>query len=489
LSYERLFAYKYLASCYASTGLIFPSPPGKTYQAYLYRGRTARQEHGRAITYTSATKTLADTRTMPNSVTPWKAWTTDQWKDYYIQIISGPNNQLVRKITANTANAITLDNAFPYDPSGVSGNAAASGNSAIKLVDSTGTTNWIANIWVNYLLYMVDGPNAGKSMRIISNDATSVTVEGTGFTSSIGGNDSYRISGDAFRINVIAGNAALNGSTQSGKNSTNSVLIDSSDNIGTTLPPKNWSTNQWAGFYLYLSSGPNIGLFRTITGNTANSITVAPFPYQIASGDAYSILDPRTEAQAIEAYWLQIYDPIANINDFQFIPNSDLSGKMRFAKTGSSLNLYTSPAAVSWQSRRQLNLAAGTTFIPNLYWIYQLGRLPHTAGTSESTTINNFQFTVPASMPTNISSSYWSPEVGHVFRRLTLFGNPVEVSWTKIDAATLYQVERCESSDHQNPAGRTVSATCVTFTQDQPTDGSSTVANLTSNVGLVAGYT
>lgn len=492
---DASLAYKYLTSSYASARFDFQSPPGKTYQSYMYRGRMPRTEQGRAMTYTAATKTLTDTRTMPNSTTLWKNWTTDQWKDYYIQIVSGPNNQLVRKVTANTANSITLDNAFPFDPSGVSGNAAASGNSTTKLVDATGTTNWAANIWVNYLLYMDSGPNAGKSMRISSNDATSVTVEGTGFTSPIGSGDAYRISGDQYRINVIAGNAAINGSTKDGYNSTNSVLVDSSDNssltnIGNILPPKDWVTNQWAGFHLYLSSGPNIGQFRTIASNTANTITVTPpFPYQIASGDSYTIFDPRTEAQAIEMYWVQIYDPVASTTDFQIIPTSELAGKMRFAKTGSSLKFSTSPATLSWTQRRQLDLAAGNTFVPSSFWLYQLGRLPHTAGTSQSATINNFQFTVPASLPTTISSSYWEPEVGHFFRRPILSGTPVELSWTKVDSATLYQVERCESTTHQNPADRIVSTTCVTFNQSQPTDGGTRVASLAANAGLVAGYT
>jgi uncharacterized delta-60 repeat protein len=494
LADDASLGYKYLTSSYASARFDFQSPTGKSYQSYLYRGRLPKTEQGRTIAYNSATKTLTDNRTMPNSTTAWKNWSTDQFKDFYIQILSGPNNQLVRKITANTANSITLDNAFPYDPSGVSGTAAASGNSNTKLVDSTGTTNWVTNIWVNYLLYMDSGLNAGKSMRIVSNDATSVTVEGTGFASPIGAGNSYRISGDQYRINVIAGNAAINGNTNDGKNNTNSVLVDSSDNsaianIGTILPPKDWVTNQWAGFYLYMSSGPNIGQFRTIAGNTANSITVnPPFPYQLASSDSYIIYDPSSAAQAIEAYWVQINDPIASTNDFQIIPTSDLSGKMRFARTGSSLKLYTSPATLSWTLGRQLNLAAGDTFTPSFFWIYQLGRLPHTAGTSESATISNFQFTAPSNSA-NISPSYWTPEAGHNFRRPTLNANTVEVSWTKADTSLLYEVERCESSNHQDPTARTVSTTCVTFTQAQPTDGSTRVANLTANAGLVAGYT
>ena len=494
---DTTLPYLYLASTYATVRFDFQSPSGsKYYQSYINRGRVVPQEYGRASAYDAGTKTISDTRTMPGSAVAWKNWApVDKWKDYYVQIISGPNNQLVRKITASTTNSITLDNAFPNDPSGVTGVAAASGNSNTKLVDSTGTTNWTTNIWVNYLLVMVDGPNAGKSMRIKSNDATSVTVEGTGFASSIGSGDSYKIVGDSYRINVIAGNAATNGSTVDGLNNTNTVLIDASKNIGSTLPLKDWTTgpDQWAGFYLYMSSGPNIGLFRTIASNTASSITVdTPFPYQIASNDSYMIYDPRSAAQAIEAYWVQIYDPIYSVNDMQIIPTSETSGKLRIARTGSSLKLYTSPTAESWTLRRQVDLSATDAFTPSSFWIYQLGRLPHVAGTNITTNINNFVFTVPASTPGNISSTYWAPEVGHTHRKASLSGNTVEVGWNKALTSVLYEIERCSSqaSDQHTPTIRVLTApTCTTYTLYQPTDGGSRVLSSDANTGLIPGYT
>ena len=63
--------YLYLQSSYASARIDFSSPTtpiAKNYQSYIYRGRTP-QETGRAMAYTSATKTLTDTRTMPNGST------------------------------------------------------------------------------------------------------------------------------------------------------------------------------------------------------------------------------------------------------------------------------------------------------------------------------------------------------------------------------------------------------------------------------------
>jgi len=483
--------YLYLASSYASFRHDFQSPTGKTYNVTIQRGRVVPQDNGRTTAHAASLSTLYDTRTMAGSSVQWKGWGVDQWKDYYLQMTSGPNNQLVRKVTGNGANSITVDAPFPNDPAALTGTAAATGNSRTKLVDAT-VTNWTVNQWQNYYLHMVSGPNAGQTLKIISSDASSVTVAGTGFTSSIGSNDVYRIfnaTGDSYRINVIAGSAAINGSTQDGRNSTNALLVDSSDNTGTALPPKNWSINQWQGFYLYMSSGPNIGLFRTISSNSANTVTVdPPFPYQIASSDSYTMLDPRAAAQAQEAYWISIYEPITSMTEQLILPTSDASGKLRLARNGNTLQFYTAPNSGVWQLRRQLDLQSGDIYTPGLFWIYQLGRLPHLNGTNVRTKVENFQFTIPASNPANISSSYWNPEVGHLFRRSSLSGNTVEVAWNKLGTATLYEVERCTSTNPNNPELRSV-GTCTTFTQSQPTDTTTRLLSTQATTGLVAGYT
>jgi hypothetical protein len=410
---ETTLPYRYLMSSYATLRFDFQAPTGKTYNAYLYRGRIVPQDNGKITTY-SDPLTLSDTRTMAGSATPWKNWGVNQWQDSYLQMTSGANNQLVRKITANTGNSITLDSPFPTSPA----------------------------------------------------------------------------SGDTYRINVIAGTAAINGNTRDGRNSTNALLVDSSNNSGTALPPKNWGINQWAGFHLYLSSGPNSGLFRTITANTAGSITVdPPFPYQIGSSDSYTIFDPRPAAQATEAYWVSIYEPVTAVTEQLIFPTGDTAGKLRLARSGNNLQFYTAPAGGGWQLRRQMELAAGDLYTPSALSVYQLGRLPHTAGTTVATKVENFQFTQPSATGVTFSPTFWTPEVGHLFRRASLTGAAVEAGWDRIATALFYEVERCPSSDHQNPAGRTVnSAACTTFVEYQPADGTRVVSTA-ANTGLVGGYT
>jgi hypothetical protein len=404
-------AYLHLMSAYAALRFDFQAPAGKTYNAYLYRGRIVPQDNGKATAATAAT--LSDTRTMASG-TPWKNWGTDQWQGSYLQMTSGANNQLVRRIAASTANGLTLESPFPVAPA----------------------------------------------------------------------------SGDSYRINVIAGSAAANGKTQDGRNSTNALLVDSSNNSGTALPPKNWGVNQWAGFKLYLSSGPNIGLFRTISSNTANSITVdPPFPFPIASGDSYTIFDPRPAAQAVEAYWVSIYEPVTGVTEQLIFPASDTAGKFRLARSGGNLQFFTAPAAGGWQLRRQLELAAGDLLTPSALWVYQLGRLPHVSGTTVGTKVENFQFTQPAATGVAFSPTFWAPEVGHLFRRASLSGTPVETGWDRIATARFYEIERCQSSDHQNPAGRTVNANaCTTVVEYQPADGTRVISPA-AVTGLVGGYT
>ncbi len=406
--------YLYLVSTYAGLRFDFQAPAGKTYNAYLYRGRIPPQDNGKITAYAPSLVTLSDTRTMAGSATPWKGWGVNQWKDNYLQMTSGANSQLVRRITANSATSLTLESPFPVDPA----------------------------------------------------------------------------NGDSYRINVIAGTAANNGKTQDGKTSTNAQLVDSSDNSGTTLPPKNWAPNQWAGFHLYMTSGPNIGLFRTISSNSANTVIVdPPFPYQIASGDSYTIFDPRPAAQAVEAYWVNIVEPVTNVSEQLIFPASDTAGSFRLAKSGNSILLYTAPPAGAWQLRRQLDLQAGDLYTPTSLWVYQLGRLPHPAGTMVQTRVENFQFTLPASQPVTFSPTYWTPEVGHIFRRASLAGAAVETAWNRIPSATFYEIERCPSSDHQNPAGRTVNDTaCTISVEPQPSDGLR-VVSAAATTGLAGGYT
>src|SRR6185369_9243881 len=180
---------------------------------------------------------------------------------------------------------------------------------------------------------------------------------------------------------------------------------------------------------------------------------------------------------------------VTSMTEQLIFPSSDAAGKLRLARTGNSLQFYTAPSSGVWQLRRQLDLQSGDLYTPSLFWVYQLGRLPHVSGTNVRTRVENFQFTVPASTPTNFSSSYWAPEVGHIFRRSSLSGNTVEVAWDKLGTANLYEVERCLSSDSNNPAVRTVSAACTTFTQSQPTDSATRLLSTPATTGLVAGYT
>ena len=407
--------YLYLASMYASVRFDFQSPAGKTYNSYLYRGRFVPQDNGRTTAGSSAAQ-IYDTRTMAGGATPWKSWGTDQWKDYYLQMTSGPNNQLVRKITANTASSITLESPFPTDP-------------------------------------------------------------GAG--------------GDSYRINVIAGAAATNGKTQSGQNNTSTRLVDSAGNTGSTLPPKNWSTNQWAGFHLYMSSGPNIGQFRTISSNTADTITVStPFPYQIASGDGYTIFDPRPAAQAIDAYWVSIYEPVTNITEQLIVPTSDTAGKLRLARSGSSLQFQAAPATGEWQLLRQLNLSPSDAILPVSYWVYHFGRLPYQGGTQVKTTLDSFQFTQPASTPAVFTPTYWASEVGHTFKRAVTTSPPVEAAWNRIATALSYELERCQTLDPWSPNIRTIlGSSCKTMTLSQPGDGITRLVHPDANTGILPGYT
>jgi hypothetical protein len=88
--------------------------------------------------------------------------------------------------------------------------------------------------------------------------------------------------------------------------------------LSTTQPPQlAWPTNSLVGMLLTFSSGANDDVSRTITANTATSMTVAAaFPYTPASNDSFHVMEQRF--QPITSGWLALCSttpPSPQIND------------------------------------------------------------------------------------------------------------------------------------------------------------------------------
>ncbi|OHB33202.1 MAG: hypothetical protein A2X79_00145 [Desulfuromonadaceae bacterium GWB2_53_15] len=267
-----------------------------------------------------------------------------------------------------------------YNGMATSGTTTSLNDTRVMAGTSTPWKSWETNQWAGKYLQMTNGANSLLVRKIAGNTANSITLD-SAFPTAVATNDKYR-------INVIGGTAA-------GSGNSNTLLVDGATGLANS-PFKDWVDNQWTGFQLKMTSGPNIGQVRTITGNTATTVTVSPpFDNQIGNyasgGDSYQIFDVGETAKAKDYYFLGINEAQNNVVEQQYFLTSDTSGRFRIAKSGNSIKFYTSSSGGEWNLMRQLDLPGSAT--PTLLGLYQLGSLSEPAGTSMKAQFDNFQLT------------------------------------------------------------------------------------------------
>ena len=182
---------------YAILRLGFSSPADSNYTITLARQKSQLFESGSATAGTADKKSLTDARKMTGTATSLKNWTTDQFKNYYLQMTSGASNRQTRLISGNTANTISVATAFgsqiasgdTYSINSITSNASIVGTTTV-LNDTL--PGWTANQWVGFTLKMNSGTNAGQTRPITANTTSSITVS-PAFSTAIASGDSYQI--------------------------------------------------------------------------------------------------------------------------------------------------------------------------------------------------------------------------------------------------------------------------------------------------------
>lgn len=189
---------------------------------------------------TKGTATAAAASTLTDTT---KSWTVNQWQNYTVILTQGTGAPQQRTITSNTANTITVSVAWTlpapvagtkYEIVALSGLATSSGTST-TLVDAT--KSWTTNQWAGTDVVLQSGVNSPQQRTILSNTGNTLTVD------------------------EPWGNIQQFGSATS---ATTTTLTDA----GST-----WTNNMFAGMQLELT-GPNGAQIRTITSNTADTLTV-----------------------------------------------------------------------------------------------------------------------------------------------------------------------------------------------------------------------
>lgn len=117
------------------------------------------------------------------------AWTTDQFRGFYVLIVDGTGEGQCAKITGNTSTTLTVQDsktglALAVAPAASSvyqirsidtlASGVATSGSATTLVNSAKT--WTVNQWTNYQLRIVSGTGAGQIKTIASNTANTLTI-------------------------------------------------------------------------------------------------------------------------------------------------------------------------------------------------------------------------------------------------------------------------------------------------------------------------
>lgn len=234
-----------------------------------------------------------------------KNWATNEHvgKIVAISTVGPAGSSQLRRITANTATTLTLQSALGtvaangtsryiiYQPEAFGrdqqyllasrGNQGwATGGSGTTLIDST--KNWLVNQWANYKFRVIAGTGVGSEVTITSNTETTLTYSAPGFTADT--TTKYLIMDTFGTVTAVP---------------TATTITDTT---------KNWTTNQWAGKRLRITSGSQTAgttAFEvTISSNTATVITFPTITGVLAADATYTILSIPARGAGIQLSWI-----------------------------------------------------------------------------------------------------------------------------------------------------------------------------------------
>ncbi len=205
---------------------------------------------------------------------------------------TGPQGAQTRTITANTSDTLTITPAYATNVTDT-----ATGGSASTLVDTS--VSWATNAWANKTVQITVGAASGQSRRVLSNTNNTLTIENT-WTASAGGQAT---------------------------SATSTTLVDAT---------QAWTVNAFAGMTVDLLAGTGAPQSKTITSNTATTLTISgafsPVP---AFGTTYRILQvPTATSQYI------VRDGAASGSTFQIKQTSPVP------TAGSQFELFKSACRV-----------------------------------------------------------------------------------------------------------------------------------------------
>jgi len=248
------------------------------------------------------TATGGSVSTVVNSA---KSWTTNQWTGYYVVMTYGNNIGVSRKITDNEATTLTVSPAF-------STTILAGDKYKISLYppDPSSTYYYKVRAYKDHLA----SPQCGEWDLLYTNMVNEITNPAmpTNFVARPAGSKKMEL---LWTNNDVVAQSTAGGST--------TAIVTSG---------KTWVIDQWANYYVVMTSGDNIGLSRLITGNSATTLTVTPeLPYAVGAGNDYRIVDRQgyiIEKKAANGQFVAIATLAADL--VQYIDTKNLNPNKQY---------------------------------------------------------------------------------------------------------------------------------------------------------------
>jgi hypothetical protein len=209
------------------------------------------------------TESLTDS---PTLVTDRPNWLQNQWVNSEVRILMGAGAGQVRRITTNSPTQLTFTPAvnptlqvasttYTIAPARANAGTVTAAAATTLTDNSTGTElkSWNIDQWANYEVRIVAGTGEGQVGTITSNTDKVLTVTPAWITLP-----------NTTSVYAISSADTVTGRATSG---TTTAVNDTA---------AAWDANKWTGYEVQIISGAGLGQIRTITGNTATSLTVNP---------------------------------------------------------------------------------------------------------------------------------------------------------------------------------------------------------------------
>jgi hypothetical protein len=154
----------------------------KTYQSLLTPAFSGGTDNCIEVSDEAATtwdRGFASSGTTTTLIDSTKSWGTNQYVGYWVFVAYGTAAGQMRKVTANTATALTfatgtaVDATSSYMILGYDGGTATAGGTS-TLTDSS--QNWATNRWRNHAVRILSGTGIGQVLPVASNTSTALTM-------------------------------------------------------------------------------------------------------------------------------------------------------------------------------------------------------------------------------------------------------------------------------------------------------------------------